>query len=220
MNAPRFLIPLLMIVVTLFAIAAPTPASEFSSTNQIVIDNSPAMMGKSSAEIAQRQLLYWTWKLKRRPATRRTVVGIVSTVNAQTRWQGTPRDLGRDGAAAAGALRIIDKGCPNLLGALDQVRINLTLLRPKQAHVIIFSSLIHAFPCANQTIKLPQAVPPNLDLSFLKRDGIRVTFLWVHPLQKSGWLAALQKAGLRNFRLLDPAATKALLKQRGGPYRD
>lgn len=204
-----------------FVVAQPGIASErLVTTTQIIFDNSPALMSQSNAEIAESQLLYWTWKLKRRKATRHTVINIISTVNAQNRWQGTPVDLGRNGAAAVGAIQIIENGCPNLIGALEQVRINLELLRPETANVILFSSLIHSYPCANQTIELPQPVPVQLDLSFLSTKGVKLTILWAHPLQKNGWLKAIQNAGLKNFQLLDPAATKALLKQRGGPYRD
>lgn len=198
----------------------PLSASENTQTVQIIVDNSPALMQRAEAEIAQRQLFYRTWKLKRRRATRNTTIDIVSTVNAQTRWHGTPKALGRDGASALGATSIIANGCPNLLGALDQVRINLELQQPRKTHVIFFSSLIHAYPCADKTIALPQPVPDGLDLSFLNREGVRLTLLWVHPLQKSAWLTALQNAGLRNFQLLDPAATKALLQERGALYYD
>ena len=202
----------------LFVMAASSALAQPQHSIQIIYDNSPALMRATEAEIAAKQLLYRTVKLKRRKATRGAVIDIISTVNAQVRWHGTPKDLARDGHAALGALKTIKNGCPNLLSGLDHTRLNLEMMQPKKAHVIVFSSLIHAYPCQGKTISLPQPVPADLDLSFLKEDNVRVTFLWAHASQKAGWLTAIRKAGLKSFRLLGVAETKALLSKRGGLF--
>lgn len=179
---------------------------------QIVIDNSAALQGVEIAEGLKRQLLFHVTELRKRSEWKFARVHIVSTNNPRNLYVGSPVDLFRNGSPVLSQIATVKNGCSDLLGAFDQVRLNLELEKPQTALVLVFSSLIHTgAPCDRVSITLPQPVPEKLDLAFLKSDGMRLRFFFVHHLQMRPWADFIKKSEVSNATIHDEETTRAIL---------
>jgi hypothetical protein len=180
---------------------------------QFVVDNSGARQG--AADDPLKRLLFHLSELRKSRHFQNATINIVSQNQPRNLWVGTPMELFRNGREVLGKIVPVVNGCSDLVGALlDQVQLNLEMQKPSKAYVFVFSSLIHTgSPCNEVTIELPQAVPKNLDVTFLAKSEISVRFLWVHSLQVKPWLEAVRKAGLSNAQIMDEETTKRFLQK-------
>jgi len=181
---------------------------------QLVVDNSAALQGAEIAESLKRQMSFHVSELRKRSEFKTARVHIISINNPRNLWVGTPVELFRNGAGVPGQIAVVQNGCADVLGALDQLLLNVELERPERVDVYVFSSLIHTgSPCDKVTIELPQPVPKNLDLSKLAKENIRVRFYFVHPLQVRPWAEAIRQAGLKSWSIHDEETTRTILRR-------
>ena len=201
-----------LLVALCLIFSATAQASGVERSWQIVIDNSAALQGIAEAELFKRRLLYQFSELRKDRDWRDVSTHIVTINNPRNVWVGTPRDLFKQGKLVLASIAGVKNGCADLIGALEQVKLNLELQKPKRVDVIVFSSLIHSgSPCDNVKISLPQEPPQGLELQFIAKHKVR--FLWVHHLQVRPWLKAIRKAGLGHASILDEQSTKTFLSK-------
>jgi len=173
-------------------------AKSESISIQLIIDNSGARQG--AADDPLKRLLFQVSELRKSRHLQNATINIVSQNQPRNLWVGTPGELFRNGREVLGKIAPVVNGCSDLVGALEQVQLNLELQKPSKAYVVGFSSLIHTgAPCEGATIDLPQPAPKNLELSFLAKPSIFVRFMWAHSLQVKPWLEGTPpvKAALR-----------------------
>lgn len=188
------------------------PSASPDVTLQIIVDNSAALIG-AEAEAFKRRLLFHVTELRKQRKFKHAHLNVVTTNNPRNAFVGTPVDLFRSGARLLGDIAVVEKGCADLVGALEQVKLNLELSTAKDAYVLIFWSGIHTGAPCNVSITLPQAVPSDLDLSFLAKETISVRMYWLHNLQVRPWLQAIKEAGLKNAKVFDVETSKAVLNK-------
>lgn len=188
-------------------------AGSGEKTIQVIVDNSGTVQNVEDAKRQERALFWHLTELRKKSKYEDVLINVVSTNNPRNLFVGTPRQLFKHGRELLPKLEVVKNGCSDILGAFHTVKQNILLSRAKEAEVYVFSSLIHAFPCENVVITLPQDVPAGLDISFLKEAKSKVTFFWVHNLQVRKWLSFLQQSGLEKFALLDEEGTKRILRE-------
>lgn len=168
------------------------------TTIQIIMDDSGVLIDAKSADRYKLVLLSHIKRLVRKREFARSHIDVISSSIGRTIWSGTPSDLKRKPQRALALVNSIKsnaKNCNNLPGAFVELTSNLTALERQgfeNAHVIVFSSLIHTpRPCAKTTsIILPQAPPVkgNINGALIAFKSVRsIKFYWVSPHQKRVW---------------------------------
>ncbi len=177
----------------------------------VLVDNSAALVGAEAEAFKRRMFLHLT-DLRKKRRFKHASIKIVSTNNPRNLMVGSPVDLFRNGASLLSKIAVVEKGCADLVGALEQIKLNMELSPATETYAFIFWAGIHTgTPCDNVSIKLPQATPDDMDLSFLAKDSITVRFFWTHNLQVRPWLDAVRGAGLKNVKVFDEETSKAVL---------
>jgi len=205
----------LIISLTVVSAVSPSIAAEPSRTIQVVVDNSGTFQNVKNAIVQEKTLFWRLVELRKRSGFRNVIINVVSINNPRNLFVGTSHQLWKNGSDLIPKLAVIPNGCADLVAAFEQVKANIEMNRATRADIYVFSSLINTnTPCQNITVNLPQKPPENLDLSFLKDTGSKLTFFWVHSLQVREWHPYLQKAGLDHVRLYDEEGTKRILRER------
>jgi hypothetical protein len=208
--------PILAALLALLAL--PAVGQEQGRSIQVIVDNSGALQNAGVAEPLKKQLLFHVTELRKSREFKTARVHVISTNNPRNLFVGTPVDFFRNGAGLLSSIATVQNGCADLVGALEQAKLNVELDRPSEIDVYVFSSLIHTgSPCDKVTIELPQQAPKDLDFRWLTAENIRVRFYFVHHLQVKSWLEALRAAGLSAAAIYDEETTRTVLQKGLGP---
>ncbi|GEM_PF-2845161 len=222
-----------MKVLTLFfvlALAAPLASADNLSI-QIIMDDSGVLLDAKDAQAFKLHLLSQIKSLATRRSSSKARVDVISTSLGRTVWSGTPMVLRRNPTRAGELIRTIQTDpsrCNNLPGAFAELRSNLAALERdgiKEAHVLVFSSLVHTpRPCNDDTaITLPQLPPQDGDIvGVLSSSPIirSISFFWVSPHQKRVWEDFLAPVFMQadqmdvSVHLYDVARSKQVLVER------
>ncbi len=188
----------IILLVILFCFSLEVAARGTQTTIQIIIDDSGVLIDATDADQYKLVLLSHLKRLTRKREFARAHIDVISTSIGRTIWSGTPGDLKRKperALALVNAIKSISENCNNLPGAFLELGSNITALERQgftNAHVIVFSSLIHTpRPCGDTTsITLPQPPPPEGDINQTLSTYTSIhsiSFYWVSPHQKRVW---------------------------------
>lgn len=173
-------------------------ARNSQTTIQIIMDDSGVLIEAESADQYKLGMLSHIKILVRKREFANAHIDVISTSIGRTIWSGRPNDLKRNperALALVNSIKSIPENCNNLPGAFVELASNLNALEREgftNAHVIVFSSLIHTpRPCGDTTsIVLPQTPPVqgNINGALSSSEIIRsISFYWVSPHQKRVW---------------------------------
>ena len=180
----------------------------------VLLDNSAALRNDLEAEEFKKFLFFHLTELRKRHATKRARINIISINNPRNLWTGTATDLFRNGKEVLKHIPIVKNGCSDLSGAFLQIGLNLQRRPVDRIRVYVFSSLIHTgAPCDGKKIELPQTAPDDLDLSFLADRATSIRFYWVSHLQVKPWLAHMRGSGIGDVVIHDEIETRTILRQ-------
>ncbi|MCF6251100.1 MAG: hypothetical protein L3J75_07500 [Methylococcaceae bacterium] len=168
------------------------------TTIQIIMDESGVLIDADEAEKYKMVMLSHLKLMTRKREFANAHIDVISTSLGRTVWSGTPGDLKRK---TERALKLVEsvkanpKNCNNLASAFLEIKDNISHLERrgyKNAHVIVFSSLIHTLrPCDETThIVLPQTPPAkgNINATLMASKIVKsLQFFWVSPHQKRIW---------------------------------
>jgi len=209
----RKIVPICLAALLVLLAGSYASAEQPAFTIQVITDNSGTLQNAEDAKKHEKALFWHLTELRKKRKYKDAIINVVSVNNPRNLFVGTPKQLYRHGQELLPKLQPIRNGCADIAGAFQAVRQNIELSDAKEARLYVFSSLIHAFPCEDVVITLPQDVPANLDLSFLKNTKSELFFFWVHNLQVGKWLPHLKQAGVKNFQLQDEEGTKRVLRE-------
>jgi hypothetical protein len=197
---------------------------------EILVDESGVLQHSEEAANYKMAILAHLKALTRKRRGAKAHIDVIATSYGRTVGTGTPQDLKRN---AQQAQELVDKiasdykRCNNLPGAFDELKSNIAALERqgvREAHALIFSSLIHiSLPCdATTHIKLPQRPPAKGDINeaLSASEVLRsLTFYWISLHQRRVWeeflSPALTWAGEKGVRyaLFDEVRTHNALRK-------
>lgn len=188
-----------LIIITLaICLSSSVYARGSSTTIQIIMDDSGVLIDAESANQYKLLLLSHIKKLVRKRKFAKSHVDVISSSIGRTIWSGVPMDLKRKPARALALIEAIKtkpENCNNIPASFQELSSNLRALKRqgyKEAHVIVFSSLIHTPRPCDQTsqIILPQTPPQegNINSSISSLAIVRsINFFWISPHQMRVW---------------------------------
>lgn len=220
-------------LLTLILILCFTPdvfAKNSQTTIQIIFDDSGVLIEAENADQYKILLLSHIRKLVRKRKFANSHIDVISSSIGRTIWSGVPMDLKRKPARALALIEAIktkSENCNNLPASFQELSSNLRALKRqgyKEAHVIVFSSLIHTpRPCDKTSqIILPQTPPQegNINSAISSLAIVRsINFFWISPHQMRVWEEFLKPtfnwAALNNipFKFLDIERSKFSLER-------
>lgn len=166
---------------------------------EIIVDNSATLRNPDQGVAAYGAIIFDLARQLSGSAGRDTIAHIVTTHNPRSIYDGDARKLSRSlTQLIVPEIQHQPKGCNQLGDAIERVRSHISRNTATEVEIYVISSLIPTgAPCKNLRVRLPQAIPANVNYqSLLQPKTTKLHFFWADRQQEAVWSQAIERSGM------------------------